>query len=260
MTDTPNPITADCLADIRGVAHGFFTREGGVSEGIYAGLNCGAGSKDDRGKVVENRSRVARHLGTTGERLLTCYQVHSADAVIVTEPWTFETMPRADGLVTKVPGIALGALAADCAPILFADAEARVIGAAHAGWKGALGGVLESTIATMTCIGAKRNRIRAALGPCIGPDMYEVGPEFEATFLAADQANARFFRRPNPDARPRFDLPGYVLSRLENAGLDTVENCTVCTYSAPDRLFSYRRTTHMQEMDYGRQVSAIVLL
>ena len=255
----PNPITADCLAELKGVAHGFFTREGGVSDGIYAGLNCGAGSKDEREKVHENRGRVAGHLGTTADKLLTCYQVHSATAVVVKEPWTLETMPRADAMVTNVPGLAIGALAADCAPVLFADPEAGVIAAAHAGWKGAFTGVLESAIATMTSLGARRSRIRAALGPCIGPDAYEIGPEFMATFTDADPANARFFRRPEGAARPFFDLPAYVLARLEAAGLDTVENCTLCTYSNEARLYSYRRTTHRREADYGRQISAIML-
>lgn len=255
----PKPITADCLADIPAVAHGFFTREGGVSEGIYAGLNCGAGSKDDRVKVNENRARVAGHLGSPKAHLLTCYQIHSATALVVREPWTFETMPRADGLVTDVPGIAVAALAADCAPVLFADPEARVVGAAHAGWKGALGGVLESTIETMIGLGAKRSRIRAALGPCIGPAAYEVGPEFEDTFTAANPTFGRFFKRSLPKQRPRFDLPGFVLAQLAAAGLDTVENCTVCTYSDEARLFSYRRATHRGEPDYGRQISAIAL-
>lgn len=255
----PKPITADCLAEARGMAHGFFTREGGVSEGIYAGLNCGAGSRDDRDRVTENRERVARHLGTEGARLVTCYQVHSADVLVVTEPWTFATMPRADGLVTNVPGIAVGALAADCAPVLLADAEARVVGAAHAGWKGALGGILEETIATMERIGARRSRIRAALGPCLGPANYEVGPEFVERFVAADTANARFFSRRPDGERPYFDLPGYVLMRLSAAGLDTVESCTTCTYADEMRLYSYRRATHRREPDYGRQISAIML-
>jgi polyphenol oxidase len=255
----PKPITADCLAEIPGVAHGFFTREGGVSEGIYAGLNCGAGSRDDRSRVLENRERVAAHLGTQGEKLVTCYQIHSADALVVREPWTFATMPRADALVTDVPGIAVGALAADCAPILFADPKARVVAAAHAGWKGALGGILEATIATMESIGAQRNRIRSALGPCIGPRAYEVGPEFEARFVAQDGSYARFFKREREGARPYFDLPGFVLARLARCGLDTVENCTICTYSDEARLFSYRRATHRGEPDYGRQISTIVL-
>ena len=255
----PQPVTADCLAECRGIAHGFFTREGGVSKGFYASLNCGLGSKDERARVVENRARVARNLGADGDRLLTCYQVHSATAVVVTEPWTAETMPKADALVTRTPGIALGALAADCAPVLFADPEARVIAAAHAGWKGAFDGVLEATIACMMAIGARRHRIRTALGPCIGPDAYEVGPEFEARFIDVDASNARFFLRPDPAGRPHFDLAAYVLSRLERTGIETIENCTACTYSDPARFFSYRRTTHARETDYGRQISAIGL-
>ena len=209
---------------------------------------------------MENRARVAGHLGAAPGNLLTCYQIHSASAVIVTEPWTFETMPKGDALVTNVPGLAVGALAADCAPILFADPEAKVVAAAHAGWKGALNGILESTIATMARIGAKRNRIRAALGPCIGPSAYEVGPEFEGNFLKVNPDFARYVHRALPQARPTFDLPAFVLERLALAGLDTVENCTTCTYFDETRLYSYRRTTHRREPDYGRQVSAIVLL
>lgn len=256
----PNPITADCLADISRIDHGFFTREGGVSEGIYGALNCGVGSRDERARVLENRARVAAHLGTGPERLLTCHQIHSSAAVIVSEPWGAAGIPKADALVTNMPGLALGALAADCAPVLFADPDARVIGAAHAGWKGALGGVLESTLAAMTQLGAKPGNIRAALGPCIGRDAYEVGPEFEANFIAADPNHALFFSRRAPEGRPYFDLPGFVLARLARSGLDTVENCTVCTYGEESRLFSYRRATHRGDPDYGRQVSAIVLL
>jgi YfiH family protein len=217
----PKPITADCFAEIGGLAHGFFTREGGVSGGIYNSLNCGAGSRDAPQSVAENRRRVAQALGAAKQRLLTCHQIHSADALVVTEPWEMGKNPKADGMVTKVPGIILGALAADCAPVLFADPDARVVGAAHAGWKGALTGVLEATITAMESLGARRQNIRAALGPCIGPEAYEVGPEFEARFLEADLENARFFRRPSAGARPYFDLPGYVLNRLAAAGLDT---------------------------------------
>lgn len=256
----PRPITADCLSDISRIRHGFFTREGGVSGGIYAALNCGVGSRDDRALVLENRRRVAAHLGTSGERLLTCHQVHSASAVIVSEPWGLDQLPKADGLVTNVPGIALGALAADCAPVLFVDPVARVIGAAHAGWKGALDGILESTVSAMMRLGSKPGQIRAALGPCIGPEAYEVGEEFEARFLEADSDNARHFRRPTPDGRPYFDLPGYVLGRLGRMPLDTVESATACTYTEGDRLFSYRRATHKGEPDYGRQVASVVLL
>lgn len=256
----PKPITADCLADIGAIDHGFFTREGGVSEGLYASLNCGVGSNDERARVLENRHRVAGHLGFRGERLLTCHQIHSADAVIVTEPFAPTQLPKADALVTNMPGLVLGALAADCAPVLFADPDARVIGAAHAGWKGALTGILESTIAAMTGLGARPGKIRAVLGPCIGAGAYEVGPEFEERFLVNDAAYARFFNRKTPAARPCFDLPGFILWRLGRAGLDTIENCTACTYADEHRLFSYRRATHRAEPDYGRQVSAIVLL
>ena len=256
----PKPISADCIAEIRGVAHGFFTREGGVSGGIYGSLNCGAGSKDDRAHVIENRSRVAMALGARSDSLLTCHQIHSADAIVVTRPWAMGENPKADAMVTNMPGIALGALAADCAPVLFVDPEARVIGAAHVGWKGALTGVLEATVRAMTTLGARPQRIRAALGPCIGPDAYEVGPEFEARFVEADASYAAFFRRAQLGARAYFDLPGFVLARLGAAGLDTVENCTRCTYGDEQGLFSYRRATHRGEGDYGRQVSAIVLL
>jgi YfiH family protein len=255
-----SPITADCLSDVGNVAHGFFTRAGGVSEGIYGALNCGAGSRDERARVEENRRRVSAALDAPAARLLTCHQTHSAEAIVVSEPWPVGQNPKADGLVTRTRGIAIGALAADCAPVLFADAEAGVIGAAHAGWKGALTGVLEATVGAMESIGARRHRIRAALGPCISGAAYEVGPEFEARFLAWDPAYGRFFQRPEPGTRPYFDLPGFVLARLGAAGLDTVESCTLCTYANEGTLFSYRRATHRGEPDYGRQVSAIVLL
>jgi YfiH family protein len=179
---------------------------------------------------------------------------------VVTAPWTFATMPKADALVTTTPGIAVGALAADCAPVLFADREAGVVAAAHAGWKGALGGVLESAVATMEQLGARRSRIAAALGPCIGPEAYEVGPEFEANFIAYSSDNARFFLRSPTGARPYFDLPAIVLARLGAMGLGAAENKTRCTYTFSDDFFSYRRTTHRGEPDYGRQISAIVLL
>lgn len=254
------PIQSEALTRNGGIAHGFFGRRGGVSGGIYAALNCGLGSKDARDVVGENRRRVAKHLGAAPDCLLTAHQHHSADAIVVTEPWTFETMPKADALVTATRGIAVGALAADCAPVLFADAEAGIVAAAHAGWKGALGGVLESAVATMEKIGARRERIVAALGPCIGPEAYEVGPEFEANFIAQSPENKRFFRRPSALARPYFDLPAFVLARLDALQLGKVESCARCTYSYPDDFFSYRRTTHRGEPDYGRQISAIVLL
>ena len=242
------------------LAHGFFTRRGGVSEGIYASLNCGPGSKDDRAAVTENRGRVAAHLGVAPSHLLTAHQHHSADAIVVTAPWTFETMPKADALVTATPGIAVAALAADCAPILFCDPKARVIAAAHAGWKGALGGVLESAVAAMERLGAHRSDIHAVLGPCIGPGAYEVGPEFEQRFVAESEDNSRFFHHLSGHARSHFDLPAFVLNRLAGLQLKGVENQSRCTYSDEVALFSYRRTTHRREADYGRQISAIVLL
>lgn len=254
------PIQSEALARHGRIAHGFFGRQGGVSEGIYAALNCGPGSKDARDVIGENRRRVADHLGAAPDHLLTAHQHHSADAIVVAEPWTFETMPRADALVTTTRGIAVGALAADCAPVLFADAEAGVVAAAHAGWKGALGGVLESAVATMEKLGARRAHIVAALGPCIGPEAYEVGPEFEANFITQSSDNARFFKRNSTVARPHFDLPAFVLARLGAMSLGEVESRTRCTYAHPEELFSYRRTTHRREPDYGRQISAIVLL
>ena len=253
------PGQATALAELAGVAHGFFTRAGGLSDGVYGSLNCGLGSRDDRGKVMENRARVALHLGTTANRLLTAYQVHSATAIVATEPWTFATMPRADAIVTRTPGLAVGALAADCTPILFADAKARVVAAAHAGWKGALLGVLAATVAKMEEIGADRRDIVAAVGPTISQAHYEVGPEFLDAFLAADPANSRFFTVPAPGRRPHFDLPGFVQSRLQAIGLKRIEMATRCTYADESHFFSFRRTTHRQEPDYGRQISAIML-
>lgn len=254
------PIQSPELSRYDGIAHGFFGRRGGVSEGIYASLNCGPGSKDDRAAVTENRRRVANHLGVAPAHLLTAHQHHSADAIVVTEPWTFDTMPKADALVTATPGIAIAALAADCAPVLFADPKARIVAAAHAGWKGALGGVLEAAVATMEGIGARRADIHAVLGPCIGPGAYEVGPEFEHQFTAASADYFMFFKRMSSDARPFFDLPAFVLHRLSGLGLSGVESQSRCTYSDEAGLFSYRRTTHRREADYGRQISAIVLL
>lgn len=255
----PNPIVARSFADVAGVAHGFFTRQGGVSQGVYASLNCGRGSRDERTCVEENRRRVAEHIGVPQAHLLTCHQIHSATARVVTHAWRPEENPKVDALVTAVPGLAIAVLAADCAPVLFLDAEARVIGAAHAGWRGALSGILEATVAAMESLGAQRTRLRAALGPCIGPDAYEVGPEFEAQFLSSDAANARFFRRSAASARAHFDLPRYVLHRLGLAGIGSVENAARCTYLNEEHFFSYRRTTHRREADYGRQISAIVL-
>lgn len=251
-----SPLTA---AGLSGIAHGFFGRTGGVSSGLYSSLNCGLGSRDDRANVAENRSRVARALGTSADRLLTCYQIHSADAVIVDRPWGPDGQPKADALVTKTPGIAIAALAADCTPILFADPVARVIGAAHAGWKGAKIGIVEATIAAMEKLGARRDAIIAAIGPCISQANYEVGPEFEAAFLDVTPENARYFTRPSAAAKPHFDLPGYIAARLVAAHVGRVERLDTCTYAADSQFFSFRRTTHRRESDYGRQISAIVL-
>jgi YfiH family protein len=252
------PITATCLC-LPGIAHGFFTREGGVSSGIYATLNCGPGSDDDKNAIGENRARVARHLGVPTGQILTCYQLHSAGAVIAQAAWNFDASPKADAIVTATGKLAIGVLAADCAPVLMADPSARVVGAVHAGWKGALHGVLEGAIGAMEKLGAKRSHIHAALGPCIGPRAYEVGPEFEALFLQADASNARFFKRWAPNLRACFNLPGYVLSRLHCAGLRQVESVTLCTYENEALLFSYRRSSQRRESNYGRQISAILL-
>jgi YfiH family protein len=253
------PVVASDLSAHEGVTHGFFGRQGGVSSGLYSTLNCGLGSRDARSSVLENRARVARHLGTTGDRLLTCYQIHSADALVAAAPWTPETMPRGDAIVTKIPGIAVAALAADCTPVLFADPKARVIAAAHAGWKGALAGILPATVSTMENLGARRENIIAAVGPTIGPDNYEVGPEFLATFAAVDDEYRTFFTTRTDGGRPHFDLPRFVLHQLGRLGLGQIASATECTYANESRFFSYRRTTHRGEADYGRQISAIVL-
>lgn len=255
----PEPLRSPLLdpARERGVRHGFFTREGGVSQGLYRGLNVGLGSDDARSDVLENRGRVAAWLGVAPDHLLTVHQVHSPDAVIVDAPLP-EDRPHADALVTNRPGLALGALAADCGPVLFADAEARVIAAAHAGWKGALTGILENTIAAMESLGAERQRIVAVLGPSISQENYEVGPEFVERFAAADPENRRWFRPSGKPGHALFDLNGYTVARLTAAGV-TAQALGQCTYAREDLFYSYRRTTHRGEADYGRQISAIVL-
>ena len=240
------------------IAHGFFGRQGGVSAGIYAALNCGPGSGDDRGHVVANRRRAVKSLGV--ERLCTLYQIHSAKAVAVTAPWEIEGSPQADALATNVPGIALGILTADCAPVLLADAEARVIGAAHAGWKGALDGVTDSAIAAMEKLGAARGRIAAAIGPCIGKASYEVDKVFCAAFLKADSGNAAYFAASDRAEFYRFDLESYVAMRLESAGLKNIERLSADTYARENDFYSFRRATHRSEADYGRELSAIALI
>lgn len=256
----PDPLRSSLLdrAGPAGVRHGFFTRKGGVSEGLYNGLNVGIGSRDSRDNVVKNRARVAAAMGVAADALVTVFQVHSADVVHVTQPLRDSERPDADAMVTDRPGLALGVLTADCGPVLFADPAARVIGAAHAGWKGAFGGVLEATIAAMEKLGARREAILAALGPAIGRDNYEVGPEFVQRFIDADSGNDRFFRPSGREGHHLFDLDGYTLARLAGAGV-TTDHVARCTYAGEDSFFSYRRATHRGEADYGRQISAIVL-
>ena len=237
------------------ISHGFFGRTGGVSTGIYDSLNCGPGSGDEPGAVTENRRRVAARMN--GE-LVTLHQIHSDRTVAVTGPWQGEC-PQADAMVTATTGLALGILTADCAPVLFADPQARIIGAAHAGWKGALGGVIESTLAAMETLGADRARIAAAVGPCIAQDSYEVGAEFRARFTAADSANIRFFAASDKPDYFRFDLEGYVVHRLAAAGVANVEPLGADTYAREADFFSFRRTTHRKEPNYGRQISVIAL-
>jgi YfiH family protein len=252
-------LQATALAALNGIRHAFFTREGGVSSGIYASLNSGIGSQDLADNVTENRARMAAAVGVAPDRLLTAYQIHSPRVVRVDEPWTADERPRADAMVTRLPGLALGISTADCGPVLFADADARVIGAAHAGWRGAVSGVIEATIAAMEAIGADRRRMVAALGPTISQSNYEVGPELVEQFVAADAANAQFFIAAERAGHARFDLPGYIMQRLRRAGVATVEDLGRCTYAEPERFYSFRRTTHRGETDYGRHVNAIAL-
>ncbi|KQW28967.1 polyphenol oxidase [Rhizobium sp. Root274] len=257
--EQPRPITAANLdeASSAGIRHGFFTRDGGVSDGIYRGLNVGLGSNDEPGRVQENRRRVAAWFDLGPERLATTHQIHSPDVVVVSSNYD-GSRPQADAQVTSAPGVILGVLTADCGPILFADPENRVIGAAHAGWKGALGGVLENTIDAMIALGARRDKIRATLGPSISAANYEVGPEFVDRFLAEDTDFATFFTPSRKAGHSMFDLPGLTLMRLTRAGV-TADNLGLCTYASPETFYSYRRTTHAGEPDYGRQISAIMM-
>jgi polyphenol oxidase len=251
-------IKASTLA-FDGIRHGFFTREGGVSGGLYASLNGGVGSKDDAGHVAENRARMAGALGVAPERFLTAYQIHSPQVLVVETPWTAETRPRADAIVTRMRALAIGISTADCGPVLFADPKARVIGAAHAGWRGALTGVVEAAIGAMEQLGAKRGEIRAVLGPMIRQQNYEVGADLIARFGAEDPASNRFFAPATRDGHAMFDLAGYINSRLSRAGIHHIEDLGHCTYADPAKFFSFRRTTHRGEADYGRHVNAIAL-
>jgi polyphenol oxidase len=255
------PHLAPSLTRAPGIAHGFFTRAGGVSRGIYAALNCGLGSKDDARHVSENREGVALHLGASD--LITPFQVHGAVVVVAEQAWTREDMPRCDAIVTCTPGLAVGVLAADCAPVLLADPGARIVAAAHAGWRGAIDGVTDAVIAKMVELGAVRDRIVAAVGPCIGAGAYEVGPEFEARFLAHHPANYQFFERPKKDgkssAKSHFDLSAYVVTRLRLGRIARVDPVEACTFTNESEFFSFRRSQAHKEPDYGRQISAIVL-
>ena len=254
------PIESRTLARMAGIRHGFFTREGGVSTGPCASLNCGYGAKDDaRENVTENRSRAAAALGIPSDRLRTAYQIHSADAILADDAWDSTAPPRADAIVASEPGLGVGVLTADCAPVLLADAGAGVVAAAHAGWRGALGGVLDSVVDAMVGAGARRRSICAAVGPTISAAVYEVGTEFHERFLREDPASAAFFRGGAGVGPLRFDLPGYALYRLTAAGVCHVENAGHCTYESEKQFFSHRRAMHRGEGEYGRLLSAIAL-
>jgi len=246
------------VLDAPDIRHGFFTREGGVSAGIYASLNGGIGSDDTRSDVLENRSRIAEALGVAPGALVTPYQIHSPNVVVASEAWTPGDGPRADAVVTTTKGLAIGISTADCTPVLFADPDAGIIGAAHAGWRGALEGVLESTIGVMMALGASPAHITAVIGPTISQESYEVGDDFRDQFLDRDNQSDGFFVD-GPAGRPHFDLPGYVQTRLTRAGIGEIGNLGLCTYRDEERFYSYRRATHRGETDYGRQLSAIVM-
>ena len=253
-------LQASSLATLPGIRHAFFTRSGGVSQGVYSSLNGGVGSRDAPEKVAENRARMAAALGVNADRLLTAFQIHSPDVIVAQEPWTRETRPRADAIVTRVPHLAIGVSTADCGPLLFADSEAGVIGAAHAGWRGALSGIIEATVAAMERLGARRARVAAALGPTIRQSNYEVGPEFVERFLAADPTkNMRYFQPSQREDHAMFDLCGYIAQRVEQTGVTQYEDLGLCTYEEPERFYSYRRSTHRDEPDYGRHINAIAL-
>ncbi len=252
-------LQAPALSALAGIRHGFFTRQGGVSTGLYESLNGGVGSDDAPASVAENRARMAEAVGARSDYLLTCYQIHSPEVVTAMQPWAPEARPRADAIVTRVPGLAIAVSTADCGPVLFADAGARVVGAAHAGWRGAFTGVLEATLAAMERCGANRSDIVAALGPMIRQPNYEVGPEFVARFQAADAAYARFFKPAERSGHALFDLPGFIAARLGSAGIRQIEDIGRCTYAESDTFFSYRRSVHRREPDYGRHLNAIAL-
>ncbi|ESR23188.1 peptidoglycan editing factor PgeF [Lutibaculum baratangense] len=250
-------IESEALA-LPGIRHGFFTRHGGVSTGIYDSLNVGLGSKDDPANVIQNRARVAAALGVRVHQLVTPHQFHSADVKVVEEPWPHGEGPKADAVVTRLERIAIGVSTADCGPVLFADPAARVVGAAHAGWRGALSGVLDMTVEAMERLGAEADRIVAVVGPTISREAYEVGREFRARFMEEDPDSEPFFDELVEGGKPHFDLPAYIVARLGRIGLSNVTDLGRCTY-ADEEFFSYRRATHAQEADYGRLISAIAL-
>ncbi|HEY8384368.1 MAG TPA: peptidoglycan editing factor PgeF [Microvirga sp.] len=252
-------IEAPELAAYPNLRHAFFTRQGGVSEGLYASLNGGLGSSDDPDRVRENRRRMAQTLGVAPEGLVSLYQVHSPDAVVVEGPWPGDK-PKADGMATRAAGVALAITTADCGPLLFADPHAGVVGAAHAGWRGALTGVMEATLDAMEGLGARRDTIVAVLGPMISQEAYEVGPDLIARFTQADPENERFFAPNGREGHAQFDLPGYIGMRLSRAGIGEFANLGLCTYGDEERFYSFRRTTHRKEPDYGRLISAITLV
>jgi YfiH family protein len=251
-------LRSSLLSAIPGLRHAFFTREGGVSEGIYQSLNGGLGSNDDPANVAENRRRMAEAMGVAPQRLLNAFQIHSSDAVVATGPWQGVARPRADAIVTRTEGLAIGITAADCGPILLVDPNARVIGAVHAGWKGALTGIVESTVGAMEKLGAERGGMVAAIGPLIRQHSYEVGGEFVERFVDADAENAVFFIPSEREGHAMFDLAGLIRMRLENAGVLMIDDVGVDTYS-DERFYSYRRSVHQKEPDYGRHVHAIAL-
>lgn len=256
---SPLPIIRSRLLEQAGVAHAFFTRQGGVSTGVYASLNGGAGSRDEGAAVAENKRRMAETLGVAPERFMVPYQVHSADAVTIAAPWPDAERPRCDGVATAAKGLGLGVTGADCGIILFADARTGVVAAAHAGWKGAFDGVIEATLKRMEELGARRANINVVLGPTIAQASYEVGPEFVARFRAADPTFQRFFIASSRQDHAMFDLPAFIGDRLERAGVNAFENLGLDTYADEKRFFSYRRTTHRGENDYGRLIAAIAL-
>ncbi len=252
-------IEAASLAALPGIRHAFFTRRGGVSEGIYASLNGGMGSHDDPDHLTENRARMARSIGVEPGMLMACWQVHSPDAVVVTQPWTREDAPKADAVVTAIPGLGATITVADCGPVLFADPVAQVVGAAHAGWKGAFGGVIEGTLKAMEGLGTRRTDVRAVIGPLIRQQSYEVGEDFMGRFLDTERAFARFFKAAERPGHAMFNLPAFIAHRLAEAGVVHVEDLGLDTYGDEDRFFSYRRSTHRKEQDYGRLVAAITI-